>query len=159
VGACYLLVSHPAVSTSCLRSGPLLGGWSGSDGRGWWGTVGGVEGAGPGVLPGPGLGQVPGDGVVSAAGGSARDADELGADGGAAGHGVAGGGQRAEGPGEGVGGGGELEPGGVGGKRSRGKVGQWSLDQVGEDMLVTACPRWSDSAWTSGKGLSVNTAW
>lgn len=57
------------------------------------GAVGGVEGAGPGVLPGPGFEQVPGDLVSSAAGGSAGDADELGADGGAAGYGVAGGGQ------------------------------------------------------------------
>jgi hypothetical protein len=87
------------------------------------------------VLVVPALGQVHGDVAAAVAGDAGGDADEVAADGRAAGF-------RVERPGQRPGGAGQVvadsragQPRGVGGEVPRGQVGQGAVAEVGEDLL------------------------
>jgi hypothetical protein len=78
---------------------------------------------------------VEGEPVPAVAGSTSSDGDEVAADGGGAGPGVAAAGQRAGGPEQVVGDGSGGQPGGVGGELPGRQVGQRPVAEVGEELL------------------------
>ena len=107
----------------------------------------------------PAFGQVQGEVAAAVAGGAGGDVDEVAADGGAAGFGVAEAGQGAGGAQQVVADGGEASQAALAGNEPEGRWASGPSVQSAKTCSMTAWSRCCSSAWSVANGESVNTAW